>query len=131
MSSISTLSSCELVLEVFPLCVFHRDSNLTHASRNRILVHLALSLPLELIHSLGYQLFLKFFQGVFKLLALSLISRSVTCLLLKIVVKSSHLRPLLCRFLLTLRVPILSLVPATHLFNFFFFFESCLLLNDL
>ena len=78
MSSISTLSSCELVLEVFPLCVFHRDSNLTHASRNRILVHLALALPLELIHTLGFQLFLKFCQGVFKLLALLLISHSVT-----------------------------------------------------
>ena len=42
---------------VFPVCVFHRDSNLNHASRNRILVHLALALPLELIHTVGFQLF--------------------------------------------------------------------------
>ena len=55
MSSISTLSSRELVVEFF-LCVLHRDSNLTHASRNGILIHWALALPLELIHTLGFQL---------------------------------------------------------------------------
>ena len=117
MSSISTLSSCELVLEFF-LCVFHRDSNLTYASRNRILVHLALALPLELIHTLGWKLFLMFCQGVFKLLALLLISHTVTCLLLKIVVKSSNLRPLLCRFHSTSRVPILRLVPGDGFVQF-------------
>ena len=120
----------------FPLCVFHRDvvilclcnlllpsataprdSNLTHTSRNRILVNLALALPLELIHTLGFQLFLKFCQGVFKFLALLLISHSVTCLL----VKSSHPRPLLCRYLSTFRVPILSLVPGDAFVQFPFF----------
>ena len=105
------LCLCNLLL---PCATAPRDSNL----------------PLELIHTLGFQLFLKFCQRVFKPLALLLISHSVTCLLLKIVVKSSHLRPLLCRSLSTFRLPILSLVPGDA-FVQFPFFESCLLLNDL
>ena len=54
-----------------------------------ILVHLALALPLELIRTLSSQLFLIFCQGVFKLLAFSLMSLSVTCLLLKVVGEST------------------------------------------
>ena len=81
-----------------------------YASRNRILVHLALALPLELIHTLGFQLFLKFCQGVFKLLALLADFTLCNLSAFEGCRQSSHLRPLLCRFLSTFRVPILSLV---------------------
>ena len=103
------------------MCVFHRDVVILCLCN--LLLPCATAprdsnLPLKLIHTLGFQLFLKFCQGVFKLLALLLISHSVTCLLLKIVVKSSHLRPFEFRFLAWFR--------ATHLFNFIV--ASCSLL---